>query len=157
VLNSTISSDLDIIAADMQEQSASNRPWDISPAAGGTLRIGSQHLLLAKVHGIAASAREERDFLGCLLNYSAYLIVAAIFLVLVVQVHWRERFLLGTLFFALVGFTSLIDIWRTKGIRLYQLAITLTDGNSIIFTSVDPTEVDRLAAALRPACGSSCN
>jgi hypothetical protein len=136
----------------MEKQPASKRPWDISSAAGGTLRIGNQRLPLAKVHGISVTTREERDFLGCLLNYSAYLIVAAIFLVLVVQAEWRERFLLATLFYALVGFTSLLDIWRTNGIGLYQLATTLTDGNSVIFTSADPTEFDRLSAVLQPVC-----
>lgn len=131
-----------------------NRPWAITyPAAGrsgGELRIGKQSIALSDLRSISRDATQEKDFLGCLLNYSAYLIVAGIFLVLVVQAGWRERFLLGTVFFAIVGFTSLIDIGLASRIRLYRLSIETADGRIIDFTTADAAEADQLTAALMP-------
>lgn len=131
-----------------------NRPWAITyPAAGrsgGVLRIGKQSIALSDLRSISRAATQEKDFLGSLLNYSAYLIVAGIFLVLVVQAGWRERFLLGTVFFAIVGFTSLIDIGLASRIRLYRLSIETADGRIIDFTTADAAEADRLTAALMP-------
>ncbi len=135
----------------MQPNRHDNRPWEIAGAAEPTLRIGRQELSLREICGISPSAHQERDFHASLLNYSAYLIVAAIFLVLVVQAGWRERFLLVTVFFAAIGFTSLVDIGRASRIRLYRLTITKSDGSQVQFTSADPAEVDRLADALRRA------
>jgi Family of unknown function (DUF6232) len=135
-------------AAPMQPLQNVNRPWDIT---GGTLRIGRQRVRLADVQGASPIAREERDFLASLLNYSAYLIFAGIFMVLVVQAGWRERFLLATIFFAIVGFTSILDVGLATRVRLYRLRIALADGGSLDFTTADAGEVDRLTLALRQA------
>lgn len=130
----------------------SNRPWAITypsdDRSNGVLRVGQQRLALTDVRSISRCASQERDFLGSLLNYSVYLSVAAIFLVLVVQAGWRERFLLGTVFFAIVGVTSLIDIGLASRLRLYRLTIEMIDGRMIEFTTADAAEADRLTAAL---------
>jgi hypothetical protein len=133
--------------------SSTNRPWDLdlSGGADAILRIGQQRLRVADIRGLSIVAHSERDFLGNLLNYSAYLIVAGIFMILVVQAGWRERFLLSTLFFAIVGFTSLIDIGLATRIKLYRLRIATVDGGAVDFVSADAGEVDRLAAALQRA------
>jgi Family of unknown function (DUF6232) len=123
----------------------------MSSGADGVLRIGQQRVRVADIRGVAFDATIERDFLGSMLNYSAYLIVAAIFMVLVVQAGWRERFLLSTIFFAIVGFTSLVDIGLATRIKLYRLRIATADGGAFDFVSADGAEVDRLAAALRRA------
>lgn len=129
-----------------------NRPWDIttdpSLVGGKSLRIGHQRVALENIRNISRAASQERDFLGSLLNYSAYLIVAGIFLVLVVQGGWRDRFLLAMIFFAIVGFTSLIDIGLSNRIRLYQLTITTRDGKIIAFTTANAAEADQLLSAL---------
>jgi Family of unknown function (DUF6232) len=129
-----------------------NRPWTITyPAtgrSGGVLRIGKQTVPLSDLRSVSLRATQEKDFLGSLLNYSAYLIVAAVFMVLVVQAGWRERFLLATIFFAIVGFTSLVDIGLASRIRLYRLSIETADGRTIDFTTADAAEADRLTAAL---------
>jgi hypothetical protein len=135
----------------MQLKGATNRAWDITGAADGSLRIGNRWLPLAEIRGVRIAANSERDFLGSLLNYSAYLIVAAMFMIFVLQAGWRERFLLATVFFFIVGSSSLIDIWQSRRIKLYKLTIERTDGSVVDFTSADPREVDRLAAALRQA------
>ncbi len=129
-----------------------NRPWDITtdPTAIGrkSLRIGHQRVPLEDIRGIARTASQERDFLGSLLNYSAYLFVAGIFMLLVVQAGWRERFFLATIFFAIVGFTSLIDIGLSNRIHLYQLTITTRDGKILEFTTANAAEADLLLATL---------
>ncbi len=133
---------------------SSNRPWAITYAnagrSDGILRVGQQRLALTDIRSISRDASQEKDFLGCLLNYSVYLIVAAIFMVLVVQAGWRERFLLATIFFAIVGMTSLIDIGLASRIRLYRLTIQTHDGRTVDFTTADAAEADRLTAALAP-------
>ncbi len=135
----------------MQPKIVANNPWDITGTGGDVLRVGSRRLLLADVRSFQMSAHQERDVLASMLNYSAYLVVAAIFMVLVVQAGWRERFLLATIFFAVVGLTSLIDIGRATSIRLYRLSIVTNDGGNIDFVSPDPAQVDGLARALRRA------
>jgi Family of unknown function (DUF6232) len=135
----------------MQPYSPTNRPWEIIGGADGTLRIGRQRLPLGSIRGVSMSAAQEKDFLGSLLNYSAYLIVAAIFMVLVVQAGWRERFLLATVFFAIVGLTSMIDIVLATRVKLYRLQIATASGAIVDFVSADAAEVDRLAAALKRA------
>lgn len=127
-----------------------NRSWEIAGRADPVVRIGARRLRLAEVTSFGLSAHEERDFLPSLFNYSVYLIVAAIFLILVVHAGWRERFLLATVFFAIVGFTSLVDVWKANPIRLYRLRLAAA-GGAVDFTSADPAEVDRLASALRQA------
>ena len=135
-----------------------NRPWDITTdqVSGGSpsLRIGQRRVQVANIQGISRVATQERDFLGSLLNYSAYLIVAGIFLVLVVQAGWRERFLLATIFFAVVGVTSLIDMGLSNRIRLYRLSITTRDGQILEFTTANASEADRLLAALNSLIGT---
>lgn len=126
-------------------------PWELSAADNGTLRIGLKRFALRDVVRMSPSAHEERDFLASLFNYSVYLLVAAVFLILVVQAGWRERFLLATVFFAIVGFTSIADIGKAHRIKLYRLRITMRDGRQVDFTSADATVVDGLAAALRRA------
>ena len=135
----------------MQPITSTNRPWDLNGGADAMLRIGQQRLRVADIRGVSIVANSERDFSPSLLNYSAYLTVAAIFMILVVQAGWRERFLLATLFFAIVGFTSLIDIGLATRIKLYRLRIATADGGAVDFVSADAAEVDRLAAALRRA------
>ena len=129
-----------------------NRPWDITTdqVSGGSpsLRIGHRRVQVTNIQGISRVATQERDFLGSLLNYSAYLIIAAIFMVLVVQAGWRERFLLATIFFAIVGATSLIDIGLSNRIRLYRLSITTRDGKILEFTTANASEADQLLATL---------
>jgi hypothetical protein len=112
----------------MQPERKSNNPWEISGGADGVLRIGARHVSLAEITGFELSAHQERDILGCLLNYAAYLIVTAVFMIFVGQAGWRERFLLGTLFFAVVGATSLIDIRQANRIRLYRVKIAIGSG-----------------------------
>ena len=135
-----------------------NRPWDITSDRGSggspSLRIGQHRVQLTNIQGISRVATQERDFLGSLLNYSAYLVVAAIFMVLVVQGGWRERFLLATLFFSVVGFTSLIDIGLSNRIRLYRLSITTRDGQILEFTTANASEADSLLAALNSLIGA---
>ena len=127
-----------------------NRPWEIAGRADLVLRIGARRLRLADVGSFELSAHEERDFMASLFNYSVYLVVAAIFLILVVHAGWRERFLLATIFFAIVGFTSLVDVRKANPIRLYRLRLRAA-GGPVDFTSANPAEVDDLAAALRRA------
>ena len=125
------------------------RPWQLTSAGGGTLRIGHQYVALRDIRGQAMSAHEERDFMASLFNYSVYLVVAAVFLVLVVQGGWRERFLLATIFFAVVGATSLFDVCQAHRIRLYKLTLKLADGRTLDYTSGEPGEINALSAALR--------
>ena len=107
--------------------------------------------MVADIKGVGLAANEERDVLPSLFNYSWYLLVAAVFLILVVHGGWRERFLLATLFFAIVGFTSLIDIVIANRIRLYRLRIATVHGAVVEFVSSKPAEVDALFAVLRQA------
>ena len=127
-----------------------NRPWEIAGRAEPMVRIGERRLRLADIRSLQLSAHEERDFLPSLFNYSVYLMVAAVFLILVVHAGWRERFLLATVFFAIVGFTSLVDVGKANPIRLYRLRLQVADG-PVDFTSSAAHEVDDLAAALRNA------
>lgn len=55
---------------------------------------------------------------------------------------------MGTVFFAIVGVTSLIDIGLASRLRLYRLTIEMLDGRMIEFTTADAAEADRLTAAL---------
>ena len=135
----------------MQLSPSTHCPWEITGGREAELRVGEQRVRLADIHRVSRTANEERDFLANLLNYSAYLTVAAAFLVLVVQAGWRERFLLSTLFFAIVGCTSLIDIGRANRIRLYRIRIITADKQAIDFVSAKAEEVDALFAALRRA------
>lgn len=129
-----------------------NRPWDITSGSGGRLRVGQRTVPLSDIRRATPKAYEERDFLGSLLNFSVYLTIAAVFLILVVVAGWRERFLLMTVFLGLVGITSLIDMWQSNRIRLYCLTIDLVGGERIEFTSASADEVDRLIQAIHSTC-----
>ncbi len=131
------------------------QPWDVTGGPNGCLRIGLRTVPLSDVRRTVPRAYEERDFQGSLLNFSVYLVIAAIFLILVVVGGWRERFLLMTVFLGLVGITSLIDMRHANPIRLYCLTIELVDGERIDFTSASADEVDRLSLALQMAAKTS--
>jgi Family of unknown function (DUF6232) len=128
-----------------------NRAWDITGDRDAVLRIGQQRLRLADIHGVTLAAGQERDFLASLLTCTMYLLVAGVFLILVLLGGWRDRFLLATSFFAVVGLTSVVDICLATPVKLYTLRITTGDAGVVDFTSADAMQVDALMLALQRA------
>lgn len=138
----------------MQPATASHRPWALTGPTDDVLRIGDRRLPLATIRGFDLSVEDERDFLASLLSYTLYLILAAACLVLVVQAGWRDRFLIGCGFTALIAISNLIDIGRATRIRLYRLRLTCADGTITDFVSPKASEVEALSALLRRTLGN---
>lgn len=135
----------------MQPEPYANRPWSLTGPAGDVLRIGARQLPLAEIRGFEIGVEDARDYQASLLNYSIYSMLAAVFLVLVVQAGWRERFLIATCFFALIAVSGLIDIGQANRIRLFRLRMRLVGGGTLDFVSAEAWEVEALAATLRQA------
>jgi Family of unknown function (DUF6232) len=132
----------------MPHSSTVNEPWSIAAGPDGVLRIGQKRVPVREIRRYTMQAGQERDYLASLLNCSIYMVVAAAFLMLVVHFGWRERFLLGTIFFALVASTSIIDILTASPVRLYRVRIETITGETICFTSADARQIDKLAHTL---------
>ncbi|MEZ5842269.1 MAG: hypothetical protein R3D27_00865 [Hyphomicrobiaceae bacterium] len=90
----------------------------------------------------------ERDIDGQLFNFSVYLLIAAVFLIGVVEIGWRSRFLLATGFFVSVGLMSLMDVITANRLAYWRIDVTIEGGETLALAVHTEAQRDRWLALL---------
>lgn len=119
-------------------------------AVGGEdiLRLGNHAVRLEDIVSYKVNEVAERDMDGLLFNVAVFLLVAAVFLIGVLQFGWLERFLIGFLFLLILGISSLAEVAGLNTIRYLQLTVFTRSGRAVEFTSVDARDLGRLTGFL---------
>jgi hypothetical protein len=126
------------------------RMWDIitDPQSGmPLLRLGDRHVELSNIVEIEHTDLVERDFKGLLVMGAAFMSACSMFLFLVVDFGWRERFMLGAVVTGMLGVMSLYEAATASRIRCVELRISTRDGDDI-FTTADHDDAAALEFAV---------
>jgi hypothetical protein len=141
------------MAVDRRAPAANSPAWEITPAGktpglGAVVRIGARAVPLADVRGFVGSVEPQADHRPALAVLAVFGSAAVLFLVVVFDFGWRERFVLGAVVFGAIGATALNDLtWLSQG-RLYRVEMRLASGERLRYTCLDPADQQRLLTAL---------
>ncbi len=111
------------------------------------LRMGSKHIRLADVTSVERIDHAERDFQGVLLMGCVFSTASAILFVGVYEYGMRERFLLGSFIFLVLGLISLYEAATCTTFRFVQLRIGLAHGENL-YTTADADDAAALELVL---------
>jgi Family of unknown function (DUF6232) len=134
-------------------QSRSAAAWELTPAAwtpslGSMLRVGARAIPVRDIRGFIGSADHDKDKKPAFAVMGIFGLVAVIFLLGVIDIGWRQRFLVGAIMFGLIAISALHDIaWQTLA-GLYRVEILTANGESLSFTTVDAKEQAALLTVL---------
>jgi hypothetical protein len=129
------------------------RGWEVSPAAqtpalGPMLRIGARAVPIHDVCGVVGSAEHEKDRNPAFATLAVFGLIACAFLVGVVDLGWRERFLVGAVVFGTIGLAALNDItWLTRR-GIYRVEVLLHSGETLRYATIDPEDQQTLLTAI---------
>ncbi|MFM2421843.1 MAG: hypothetical protein RL291_373 [Pseudomonadota bacterium] len=121
----------------------------------GVLRFGTAQVPLNRVAAYAPVHERQQDLDSVLVTVAVFVSIAAILLVLVVELGWRERFLVGSLLLASIGIAAIIDLARTMRLDLYRLEIKMADGQTVMYVTPDRDMLDRMMLALEQRTGKA--
>ena len=127
--------------------------WAIEDGAPGTdsqiARLGQRRFRVADVERIELEEIRDRNEQGLLLGAIVFVCCATAFAYLVFDAGWRARFLLGSSFLAFLGMIGLGESFALQAVKLYEMVVTLTGGERIVFTSSDRADIEALALHLQ--------
>jgi hypothetical protein len=136
-------------------EAARPRMWDITPGSHGpgseTVRLGKRHIRLCDIDAIHLQEIRDRNEDGLAVGAMAFVCIATLFAYLVFDAGWRTRFLLGMGFLMFLGIAGIGEITGLKTQKLYEMIITLKDGERVVFTSSDRADIEVLALRLTTA------
>lgn len=127
--------------------------WELSPpertpGLGAVLRLGARAIPLSEIRGFVGSSDLEIDRKPALATMAVFGVAALFFLLGVLDIGWRLRFLVASCLFGLIAVSALHDlVWMTKS-GLFRVEILTTSGETFRYTTIDPAEQERLMAAL---------
>ncbi len=114
------------------------RMWDIvtDPQSGKPLlRLGDRYIAIGDILEIEHTELVERDYKGLLAMGMAFMVTSAIFLILVTDFGWRERFMLGAVVTGVLGMLSLYESATSTSIGFVELRISTRDGEELFTTA----------------------
>ena len=128
-----------------------DRPWQLHATGGAAapmLRFGKHAVPVSEIDGYSFTVRHDWDVQGQLCNFAVYLVIACIFLFLVIYGEWRDRFYLAVGCFAALGMMSLADVFTTRTLPVYEVALSQRSGETSVFSTAELDEAQALCAAL---------
>jgi hypothetical protein len=112
------------------------------------LRVGARAVPVSEVCGVIGSAEHERDPKPAFATLAVFGLIACAFLVGVVDMGWRTRFLVGAVCFGAIGLAALNDItWLTRR-GIYRVEVLLRSGESLRYATIDADDQQRLLTAV---------
>jgi Family of unknown function (DUF6232)/Sulfate permease family len=130
-----------------------SRSWDVTPASrtphlGAILRLGARAVPLAEVVGFIGSADRETDKKPAVATLAVFGIATVFFLIGVLDLGWRTRFLAAALLFGFIALSAFHDLaWQTTS-GIYRVEILTRSGETLRFSTIDPNDQDALLQAL---------
>lgn len=134
--------------------------WEISPpeqtpGLGAVLRLGSRAIPVSDIRGVIGSSDREVDGKPALATLVVFGVVAMFFLLGVLDIGMRTRFLVASCLFGLIALSALHDLaWMTTS-GLFRVEILSASGETLRYTTIDPAEQERLMTALDRAMGDA--
>lgn len=86
-----------------------------------------------------------RDMLGSLFNATAYMVVATVILMLVIDWDWNIRFLIAVAFFHAIAAMCLLDVFAANRVAYYRVE-TVDAGDRLAFATPSLDEASAVAA-----------
>jgi hypothetical protein len=132
---------------------ATTLTWEVSPAErtpglGAVLRLGARAVPVSEIRGFIGSADLEIDRKPALATLAVFGLAAVFFLLGVLDVGWRARFLAAAVLFGLIALSAMHDLlWMTTS-GLFRVEILTGSGETLRYTTIDPAEQQRLMTAL---------
>jgi Family of unknown function (DUF6232) len=127
--------------------------WELSPAErtpglGAVLRLGARAIPVSEIRGFIGSSDLEVDTKPAFATLAVFGVAALFFLLGVLDIGWRMRFLAASVLFGLIALSALHDmVWMTTS-GLFRVEILTANGETLRYTTVDPAEQARLMTAL---------
>ena len=127
--------------------------WELSPAErtpglGAVLRLGARAIPVSDIRGFIGSSDLEVDRNPAYATLAVFGVAALFFLLGVLDIGWRLRFLVAAVLFALIALSALHDMaWMTTS-GLFRVEILTAHGETLRYTTVDPADHERLLSAL---------
>lgn len=100
-----------------------------------------------EVRGVTREEGRERDVGGLVAAGGNFLAVALAFLMGVIAVGRRERFLAGVDFLVGLAIVSLAETRSIGAVRYIRLRVHTASGD-VVFTTVDPADADRIESVI---------
>ncbi len=137
----------------MTARSAPPLSWELSPpertpGLGAVLRLGARALPVREICGFIGSSDLEIDRKPAYATLAVFGVAAMFFVLGVVDIGWRTRFLVAAGLFGLIALSALHDMaWMTMS-GLFRVEILTVSGETLCYTTIDPLEQERLMLAL---------
>lgn len=127
--------------------------WELSPAErtpglGAVFRLGARAVPVSDIRGFIASSDLEVDRKPAFALMAVFGVAAVFFLLGVLDIGWRTRFLAASVLFGLIALSALHDLmWMTTS-GLYRVEVLTATGETMRYTTIDPADQQRLMMAL---------
>lgn len=134
-------------------RTAPARTWDVTPASrtphlGAMLRVGARAVPLSDIAGFIGSADSETDKKPAFATLAVFGVATVFFLIGVLDLGWRTRFLAAAILFGFIAVSALHDMaWMTTS-GIYRVEILTRSGETIRYATVDAADQHALLQAL---------
>ena len=112
------------------------------------VRFGQQQIAIDDITGMSLEEVREHTGVGLLTGGVFFVLSAGVMAYYVFDAGARERFLLGSAFFAMLGTASLLEARWLPSVSHFELTFTLKDGSRAAFASSDRADIQTLALRL---------
>lgn len=102
--------------------------------------FGTHRIAVADIVAVEASQTNDKPVSGLFIAASAFVAVAAIFAFLVFDNGWRDRFLIATALFAVLGAAGFREMIHAKAQRFFEIRLATRSNGHVAFASVDEGE-----------------
>jgi hypothetical protein len=127
--------------------------WELSPAIrtphlGPVLRVGARAIPIRDIKGYVGSTDSDTDKKPAFAALAVFGIATLVFLLGVLDLGWRTRFLLAAVLFVTIAASALHDLaWLTTS-TIYRVEIYLASGDIVRYATIDRIKYEALIDAL---------
>jgi hypothetical protein len=127
--------------------------WEVTPAErtphlGQMLRLGTRAIPVSQIRGFIGSADPEADKKPAFAIMIVFGIAAIFFILGVMDIGWRPRFLLAAALFGGIALSAFHDIaWLTTS-AIFRIEVLTANGETLRHATINPVQHQALLAAL---------
>jgi hypothetical protein len=121
---------------------------DRTPGLGAVLRLGARAIPVSDIRGFIGSSDLEIDRKPAYATLAVFGVAALFFLLGVLDIGWRTRFLAAAVLFGLIALSAIHDLFWMTTSGLFRVEILTATGETLRYTTIDPVEQQRLMSAL---------
>ena len=133
-------------------EAASPPKWQIETEREARQRrivcFGRHHIAVADITGMSLEEVRKRNVAGLLIGAAAFLLAATVIAHAVLEDGAMARYLIASVFLAVLGISGLGEARGVRRLSHYELALHLKSGDRVVFTSADRADIQTLALHL---------